>query len=148
MHLLQKYVYGFLFNFQISGNKKQITKVIKNIVGLFSSCSSEVVSALLDLLLMALSSSNSMEPSVDAEIGPSTETLLDEWKLPIKKISNKEPEFLAALLKEVLDVIESHENMKYETGNNQLNLCHARRFICLLLLVLFMKTSQITCCKI
>ncbi|XP_024022372.1 pre-rRNA-processing protein las1 isoform X4 [Morus notabilis] len=103
-------------------NKKQITKVIKHLVGLFSSCSSEVVSALLDLLLMALSSSHSMEPSVDAEIGPSTETLLDEWKLPIKKISNKEPEVLAALLKEVLDVIESHENMKYETGTECLTL--------------------------
>ncbi|XP_024022370.1 pre-rRNA-processing protein las1 isoform X2 [Morus notabilis] len=113
---------GELRSSKSEGNKKQITKVIKHLVGLFSSCSSEVVSALLDLLLMALSSSHSMEPSVDAEIGPSTETLLDEWKLPIKKISNKEPEVLAALLKEVLDVIESHENMKYETGTECLTL--------------------------
>lgn len=103
-------------------NKKQIIKVLKNLVGLFSSCSSDVVSALLDVLLNALNPSNSMETSVDTEVGRSTDTLLDEWKLVIKKFTKKEPELLAALLKEVLNMIEVHENMKYETGREHLVL--------------------------
>lgn len=74
----------------------------------------------MDVLLKALSSSNSMETSVDTEVGRSTDTLLDEWKLVIKKFTKKEPELLAALLKEVLNMIEVHENMKYNTGKYQL----------------------------
>lgn len=74
----------------------------------------------MDVLLKALSSSNSMETSVDTEVGRSTDTLLDEWKLVIKKFTKKEPELLATLLKEVLNMIEVHENMKYETGKYQL----------------------------
>jgi len=55
----------------------------------------------------------------DSQLGPSIHTMLDDWKLVITKLSNKEPELLLTLLKAVLDRIETQEATKYETGNHQ-----------------------------
>nr|XP_048324322.1 uncharacterized protein LOC107410631 isoform X4 [Ziziphus jujuba var. spinosa] len=96
------------------GSKKQLSKILKNLVGLYASYSSEVVLVLLDLLLKALKSSDLLELPVDAQVFPNTDTLLNEWKLVITKLSNKEPELLLTLLKAVLDMIETHDAMKYE----------------------------------
>ena len=96
---------------------------MKNFVGLYSSFSSEVVSVLLDLLLKALKSSNLVELPVDAQFFSSIDTLLDEWKLVITKFSNKEPELPLALLRAVLDMIETQETMECDMGNYQLYLC-------------------------
>ena len=105
-----------------SGNKKQIRNVLKNLIGLYSSCSSEVVYVLLNYLLKALNSSNSMEPSEDTQVGCNIDTSLNEWKLVITKFSNKEPELPVALLNAVLDMIEIQEAMEYETGIYKLYL--------------------------
>ena len=96
---------------------------MKNLVRLYSSFSSEVVSVLLDLLLKALKSSDLVELPVDAQFFSSIDTLLDEWKLVITKFSNKEPELPLALLRAVLDMIETQEAMEHDMGNYQLYLC-------------------------
>ncbi|XP_060667991.1 uncharacterized protein LOC107410631 isoform X2 [Ziziphus jujuba] len=96
------------------GSKKQLSKILKNLVGLYASYSSDVVLVLLDLLLKALKSSDLLEPPVDAQVFPNIDTLLNEWKLVITKLSNKEPELLLTLLTAVLDMIETHDAMKYE----------------------------------
>ena len=96
---------------------------MKNLVGLYSSFSFEVVSLLLDLLLKALKSSDLAELPVDAQFFSSMDTLLDEWKLVITKFSNKEPELPLALLRAVLDMIETQEAMEHDMGNYQLYLC-------------------------
>ncbi|KAF3453124.1 hypothetical protein FNV43_RR03558 [Rhamnella rubrinervis] len=108
------HVAGKLHSSQSGGSKKQVIKVLKNLVGLYSSFSSEVVSVLLDLLLKALKSSGLVELPVDAQLFPSIDTLLYEWKLVITKFSNKEPELPLALLRAVLDVIETQETMEYD----------------------------------
>ncbi|XP_015873572.3 pre-rRNA-processing protein las1 isoform X6 [Ziziphus jujuba] len=97
-----------------AGSKKQLSKILKNLVGLYASYSSDVVLVLLDLLLKALKSSDLLEPPVDAQVFPNIDTLLNEWKLVITKLSNKEPELLLTLLTAVLDMIETHDAMKYE----------------------------------
>ncbi|XP_062077282.1 pre-rRNA-processing protein las1 isoform X2 [Humulus lupulus] len=97
-------------------NKKQITNVVKNLVGLYSSCSSEVVSIVLDFLLKTLNSSHSMELLEDTQVGPSIDTFLHDWKLVITKFSNKQPELLVALLNAVLGMIEVQETKKDEIG--------------------------------
>ncbi|KAH7542173.1 hypothetical protein FEM48_Zijuj02G0045100 [Ziziphus jujuba var. spinosa] len=107
-------VAGKLHSSKSAGSKKQLSKILKNLVGLYASYSSEVVLVLLDLLLKALKSSDLLELPVDAQVFPNTDTLLNEWKLVITKLSNKEPELLLTLLKAVLDMIETHDAMKYE----------------------------------
>lgn len=96
-----------------SGYKKDVTKILKSLVGLYSSFSSEVVSVLLELL-KTKSSSDSSELPVNTPKWAQAHTLLNEWKLVITKFSNKEPELLLALLKSVLDLIETQEAMTYE----------------------------------
>ncbi|XP_040995297.1 uncharacterized protein LOC121241549 isoform X5 [Juglans microcarpa x Juglans regia] len=78
--------------------------------------SGEVVSILLEFLSKAINSSDLVELPEDFQVGPITCTALDNWKLVITKLSNKEPELLLTLLKAVLDMIETQEAMKYETG--------------------------------
>ncbi|XP_040995294.1 uncharacterized protein LOC121241549 isoform X2 [Juglans microcarpa x Juglans regia] len=97
-------------------SKKQITKNLKILVQLYSSFPSEVVSILLEFLSKAINSSDLVELPEDFQVGPITCTALDNWKLVITKLSNKEPELLLTLLKAVLDMIETQEAMKYETG--------------------------------
>eukprot|EP00257_Ricinus_communis_P022219 XP_015581883.1 uncharacterized protein LOC8267756 isoform X2 [Ricinus communis] len=94
--------------------KKQATKTLKIFVHLYSSYSSEVLSVLLELILKALESSTLLE--FPNQIGENTHTLLDDWKLVIIKLSNKEPELLLTLLKAILNMIETQEALKYETG--------------------------------
>lgn len=110
-----------LLSFSVS--KKQITKSLKVLVRLYSSFSTEVVSMLLEFLLKAINSSDFVDLREDSQVGPIMHTLLDDWKLVITKLSNKEPELLLTLLKAVLDMIETHKATENETGNFQLNLC-------------------------
>lgn len=106
--------------FLSSGFKKNITKTLKNLVRLYSSFSSEVESVLLELLLKALDSSSLGELPKDCPVGEDMGSLLDDWKLVITKFSKKEPELLLMLLEEVLNMIDTQEAMKYETGNHKL----------------------------
>jgi len=99
----------------LSGSKKQITKILKYVLRLYSSFSKEIVSVLLEYLLKALSSSELEENADDASIGLTTQNVLADWMLVILKLCNK-PELLLNLLKEVLDMIESQEDMKYKEG--------------------------------
>ncbi|KAK7832455.1 ribosomal biogenesis protein las1l [Quercus suber] len=94
----------------------EVTKNLKVLVRLYSSFSSEFASMLLEFLLKAKISSDTVELPEDSQLGPSIHTMLDDWKLVITKLSNKEPELLLALLKAVLDRIETQEAMKYETA--------------------------------
>ncbi|CAL8135830.1 unnamed protein product [Prunus armeniaca] len=98
------------------GSKKDLTKILKSLVGLYSAFSSEVVSVLLEFLLKAINSSDSSELPVNTQNSPSLQISLNEWKLVIAKFSNKEPELLLALLNAVLDMIENQEAVIYETG--------------------------------
>ncbi|KAG2390992.1 uncharacterized protein HKW66_Vig0132470 [Vigna angularis] len=100
------------------GSKKQIKKILKYILQLYSSFSSEIVSVLLEYLFKALSSSELEEKADDVSIGPTTEKVLADWKLVILKLCTKEPELLLNLLKEVLDMIETREGIKHEDNPN------------------------------
>nr|POE49931.1 isoform 4 of ribosomal biogenesis protein las1l [Quercus suber] len=111
-------------------SKKQVTKNLKVLVRLYSSFSSEFASMLLEFLLKAKISSDTVELPEDSQLGPSIHTMLDDWKLVITKLSNKEPELLLALLKAVLDRIETQEAMKYETGGKNLTSSDYRSAIC------------------
>ncbi|TKY57127.1 hypothetical protein E2542_SST21573 [Spatholobus suberectus] len=108
------------------GSKKQITKILKYVLQLYSSFSSEIVSVLSEYLLKALSSSEVEENSDDTLIGLTTQNVLADWKLVILKLCNKEPELLLNLLKEVLDMIEIQEDMKYEEDNPNIGISHSR----------------------
>ncbi|KAK7372737.1 hypothetical protein VNO80_06124 [Phaseolus coccineus] len=108
------------------GSKKQITKILKYVLWLYSSFSSEIVSVLLEYLLKALSSSELEENADDASIGLSTENVLADWKLVILKLCNKEPELVLNLLKEVLDMIETQEDMKHEEDNPNMGISQSR----------------------
>ncbi|KAK1431454.1 hypothetical protein QVD17_07913 [Tagetes erecta] len=86
--------------------KKQINKALKNVHKLYSSHPSEVVSILLEFLLKAHESAD-MTNSVQ----------LDDWKPLIMKLSNKEPDMLLSLLKEVVHMLETaRADPKYESG--------------------------------
>lgn len=88
------------------GFKKQIKKASKNVIKLYSSYPSEVVSILLEFLLKAHESAN-MPNSLQ----------LDDWKPLIMKLSNKEPDMLLSLLKEVVYMLETtRDDLKYESG--------------------------------
>lgn len=111
-------------------SKKQVTKNLKVLVRLYSSFSSEFASMLLEFLLKAKISSDMVELPEDSQLGPSIHTMLDDWKLVITKLSNKEPELLLTLLKAVLDRIETQEATKYETGGKNLTSSDYRSVIC------------------
>ncbi|RDY08642.1 Ribosomal biogenesis protein LAS1L [Mucuna pruriens] len=108
------------------GSKKQIMKILKYILRLYSSFSSEIVSVLLEYLLKALRSSELEENADDASIGLTIQNALADWKLVIHKLCNKEPELLLNLLKEVLDMIETREDMKYEEDNPNIGILQSR----------------------
>ncbi|CAJ1971249.1 unnamed protein product [Sphenostylis stenocarpa] len=108
------------------GSKKQITKILKYVLRLYSSFSSEIVSVLLEYLLKALSSSELEENADDASIGLTTENVLADWKLILLKLCNKEPDLLLNLLKEVLGMIESQEDMKREEDNPNMGISQSR----------------------
>eukprot|EP00258_Populus_trichocarpa_P000432 XP_002298459.3 protein LAS1 [Populus trichocarpa] len=99
-------------------SKKNITKTLKNLVRLYSSFSSEVLSVLFEFLLQALDSSNLVELTKGCLVGEDMNSFLDDWKLVITKFSKKEPELLLMLLKAVLNMIDAQEAMKYEMGTH------------------------------
>ncbi|KAI9402441.1 hypothetical protein POPTR_001G273600v4 [Populus trichocarpa] len=99
-------------------SKKNITKTLKNLVRLYSSFSSEVLSVLFEFLLQALDSSNLVELTKGCLVGEDMSSFLDDWKLVITKFSKKEPELLLMLLKAVLNMIDAQEAMKYEMGTH------------------------------
>lgn len=71
---------------------------------------------LLEYLLKALSSAEFKENADDASVGLTIQNVLADWKLVILKLWNKEPELLLNLLTEVLDMIETKEDMKCDGG--------------------------------
>ena len=75
---------------------------------LYSSSPSEVVSILLEFLLKALES---------ADVVQLPDTRLDDWKPLVMKLSNKEPEMLLSLLKVVLQMLETRQALKDDSGN-------------------------------
>ena len=79
-----------------SGSKKQIMKILEYVRQLYSS--------------------ELEENANDASIGQTTQNVLVDWKLIILKLCNKKLELLLNLIKEVLDMIETQEDMKYKEG--------------------------------
>ncbi|XP_028098544.1 uncharacterized protein LOC114298195 isoform X3 [Camellia sinensis] len=100
-----------------AGSKKQITKAFKHLIRLYSSYSLEVVSVLVQLLLNG-SDSKSYQVSHSAT---HVQSLFDDWKPVVKKLSNKEPELLLNLIKAVLEKIETQEAMEYESGEHAIS---------------------------
>ncbi|THG11057.1 hypothetical protein TEA_023388 [Camellia sinensis var. sinensis] len=98
-------------------SKKQITKAFKHLIRLYSSYSLEVVSVLVQLLLNG-SDSKSYQVSHSAT---HVQSLFDDWKPVVKKLSNKEPELLLNLIKAVLEKIETQEAMEYESGEHAIS---------------------------
>ncbi|GAU22138.1 hypothetical protein TSUD_251660 [Trifolium subterraneum] len=98
--------------------KKQTMRILKSVIRLYSSFSSEIVPVLLDYLLKTLSSSEFKKNVDDASVGPTIENVLADWKPVILKLHNKEPELHLNLLKEVLHKIESQEDMTCEEDNS------------------------------
>ncbi|KAF7121092.1 hypothetical protein RHSIM_Rhsim13G0207600 [Rhododendron simsii] len=99
---------------------RQITKALKHLVRLYSSYSSEVVSVLVELLLKASDSSDFTELPKDDQVSHSTDRVwsaFDDWKPVIAKLSKKEPELLVTLTKGALEMIDTQEAMKHESGN-------------------------------
>ncbi|KAL3516425.1 hypothetical protein ACH5RR_023327 [Cinchona calisaya] len=100
-----------------SVSKKQVNKLLKNVLRLYSSFSGEVVDVLLELLLKAMDSSDMVELSENQETGHRAETMpivLDAWKPAVIKLSKKEPELLWSLLKVVLVKVEAKGGRKDE----------------------------------
>ncbi|KAI7749959.1 hypothetical protein M8C21_017174 [Ambrosia artemisiifolia] len=89
-------------------SKKHIRKALKNVLKLYSSFPSEVVSILLEFLLKAHES---------ADVADSSQ--LDDWKSLIIKLSNKEPDMLLSLLKAVVHMIENRESLEHESGEQR-----------------------------
>ncbi|KAL1347950.1 uncharacterized protein [Arachis hypogaea] len=101
------------------GSKKQIAKILKSILRLYSTFSSEIVHVLLEYLLKFLSSSGFKENADDATVDLTAENILSDWNLIIVKLWNKEPELLLNLLNAVLDMIETQEDVKCEGESYQ-----------------------------
>ncbi|KAI3746483.1 hypothetical protein L6452_08917 [Arctium lappa] len=103
-----------------SGSKKHINKALKNLLKLYSSFPSEVVSILLEFLLKALESADVLELPDSSRVSNSGahNTRLDDWKALVMKLSNKEPEMLLSLLKVVLQMIETREALKNDAGEH------------------------------
>ncbi|KAF9665764.1 hypothetical protein SADUNF_Sadunf16G0157700 [Salix dunnii] len=82
---------------------------------------------LMYFCLQALDSSNLVELPKGCLAGEDMGSFLDEWKLVKTKFSKKEPELLLILLKEVLNMTDTQEAMKYGMGYKLVLLfhCHA-----------------------
>ncbi|KAH9741767.1 Las1-like family protein [Citrus sinensis] len=111
---------GKLHSSKSGGSNKKWTKCLKNLVKLYSTLSSEIVSVLLEFLLNAFDDSSNLEFPNDSHVVKNVQTSLDDWKPVITKFSNKDPELLLSLLKAVLYMIENEEAKKYETGGQSL----------------------------
>ncbi|OIW02806.1 hypothetical protein TanjilG_29582 [Lupinus angustifolius] len=115
---------------QSGGSKKQIAKILKSVLRLYSSFSSEIVSVLLEYLLKAMSSAEFKENADAASVGLTIQSVLADWKPVILKFWDKEPELLINLLKEVLDMIETREDMKCDGDNPCTGISHASAEFC------------------
>ncbi|KAK7300255.1 hypothetical protein RJT34_11096 [Clitoria ternatea] len=105
-------------------SKKQLARILKSVLQIYSSFSLEIV--LLEYLLKAVTSSEFKENADDVFVGLTTQNVLDDWKLVIRKLCNKEPEILLNLLKEVLAMIETHKDMKYRKDNPRIGISHTK----------------------
>nr|AAL91200.1 unknown protein [Arabidopsis thaliana]AAO00916.1 unknown protein [Arabidopsis thaliana] len=94
-------------------SNKRIRKIVSSLVELYPSFSAEISSVLLEFLLKALDSSKSTD--LQNKAGQDFRVFLDEWKPVIMELSNREPELLLTLLKEVLDMIQNNERRRHET---------------------------------
>ncbi|KAF1889243.1 hypothetical protein Lal_00024565 [Lupinus albus] len=112
------------------GSKKQITKILKSVIRLYSTFSPEIVSVLLEYLLKAMSSAEFKENADAASVGLTIQSVLADWKPVILKLWDKEPELLVNLLKEVLDMIDTREDMKCDGDNLCTGISHARAEFC------------------
>ncbi|XP_054794933.1 pre-rRNA-processing protein las1-like isoform X2 [Prosopis cineraria] len=108
-------------------SKKQVSKISKSLVQLYSSYSSEIVGVLLEYLLEALSSSELVEHTEQVSC-PTINIILPDWKVVILRFCDKEPELLLNLFKEVLIMIETQEAMKYEEEMKCLGTSRRERF--------------------
>ncbi|VFQ81255.1 unnamed protein product [Cuscuta campestris] len=99
--------------------KKKVTRSLKNVLRLYSSSSSEVVSVLLEMLVNALDSSQSADGSEYAKTlhgSLHVDAVFDYWKPAITKLSNKASDFLFVLLRGILDKIETLAAMESQIG--------------------------------
>ncbi|KAF7822193.1 pre-rRNA-processing protein las1 isoform X2 [Senna tora] len=107
-------------------SKKQATKILKSLVQLYSSFSSEIVNLMLEYLMKALSSSELIEHGERASLGPTIHTILADWRDVILRFWDKEPELLLNLLKAVLHLIETQDAIKYEEGKQCFGILQSR----------------------
>lgn len=114
-----------------SGCKKNINKALKNLLKLYSSFPSEVVSILLEFLQKALESADEVELPDSSRLSNSgaCNTRLEDWKSLVMKLSNKEPEMLLSLLKVVLHMIETREALNHDSGGEPLKPENHSRFL-------------------
>ncbi|PIA53809.1 hypothetical protein AQUCO_00900413v1 [Aquilegia coerulea] len=106
------------------GSKKQITKILRNLLQVYTSFPSEVVAVLLDFLMTTYDSScnESVEPSDNLEVDPISENsqtqtgISDLWKIIITRLSSKEPTFILIMLRELLERLETQESTTSKTG--------------------------------
>ncbi|KAI9114214.1 hypothetical protein K1719_014864 [Acacia pycnantha] len=94
--------------------KKQLSKIFKSLDQLYSSHSSEIVDVLLEYLLKTLRSSELVEHTEHASLGPTIKIILVDWKGVMLRFWEKEPELILNFLREVLIMIETQEAVKYE----------------------------------
>ncbi|KAI3414642.1 uncharacterized protein J3R85_016058 [Psidium guajava] len=108
------------------GFKKTMSKILKNLVQLYASFSTEVISVLLEFLLKVINSSETLELQQEIYYPHGNRTLLDDWMLLMTKLTSKEPKMLLDLLKAVLDMIDTEEASNSETGAQHLMLSQHR----------------------
>ncbi|CAO2837401.1 unnamed protein product [Amaranthus hypochondriacus] len=107
------------------GSSKQITRTLKHLVQLYSFFPSDVVSMLLEFLLDASNSTETVDSPKKFQINITLDVahaVFDEWKPVIIKVCKKEPELLLTLLKAVLDMIESRKAIRDNFGSENFNL--------------------------
>ncbi|XP_073126980.1 uncharacterized protein [Henckelia pumila] len=109
---------GKCFKSQVRKLKNRHSKLLKKVLLLYSSFSSQVAHVLLEFLLSALESSNLKKHShVDLSI-ENKQTSYDGWKSIVLKLSRREPEFLVTLADTILEKMEAQEVMNYESGEH------------------------------
>ncbi|PIA40851.1 hypothetical protein AQUCO_02400122v1 [Aquilegia coerulea] len=103
---------------KLHGSKKQITKILRNLLQMYTSFPSEVVAVVLDFLMTTYDSSGdeSVEPSDNLEVDPISENsqtqtgISDRWKIIMTRLSSKEPTFILIMLRELLERLETQES--------------------------------------
>ncbi|GAB4839776.1 hypothetical protein Ancab_020486 [Ancistrocladus abbreviatus] len=109
-----------LSSLQVKGSRKQISRILTNLVRLYSFFSSEVVYVLLGFLLKTsslLDKIEFLEISLLSLSSDAVQTALVEWRLVIVKFSIKEPELILNLLHGVLNLIDSREAIEIDVCN-------------------------------